>query len=369
MKPRPLALLAELTYRCPLHCPYCSNPVIGPAGQELSEAEWGNVLAQAADLGVMQVGFSGGEPLQRPDLEAVVAKAAELQFYTNLITSGMGFTAARAAALRMAGLRSIQLSFQAHEPCLSDQIAGTKAHAQKLAVARLIREAGFAFSMNIVLHRQNIASLPDLVSMAVELGAERLELANVQYYGWAYLNRKHLLPTREQVVLAASQAAELAKRHRGRVEVLYVLPDWYETQPKPCMSGWGQRYLTVTPVGLALPCPTATSIPDLQFPSVRQHSLEWIWGDSPAFNRFRGTDWMPLPCRECPRKEVDFGGCRCQAALISGDAATTDPVCSLSGNHQRVQEFLAEIDEGDALSDRGPRWMPRIMKQRLPEQV
>ncbi|HEY1084113.1 MAG TPA: pyrroloquinoline quinone biosynthesis protein PqqE [Prosthecobacter sp.] len=339
--PRPYALLAELTYRCPLHCPYCSNPTQAAGGSELTAEEWAEVFRQAAALGVLHVGLSGGEPLARPDLDSLVAAARSHGLYTNLITSGLGLTETRAARLRDAGLQSVQISLQAHEEKLADTIAGTRAHRHKEAATAAVRQAGLALSMNIVVHRSNIGYLPEMIALAASLGAERLEIANVQYYGWAALNRDRLLPTREQVQKARETALEAIRRYQGQMAVLYVLPDFYESRPKPCMQGWGMRYLTVRPTGEVLPCPTAGSIPDLKPESVRERSLAWIWNESAAFNRFRGTDWMPDPCKSCDLRETDFGGCRCQAALLAGDAAASDPVCTLSPHRAVVDGILA----------------------------
>src|SRR6266480_3738152 len=304
---RPYALLAEITYRCPLHCPYCSNPVtvdsavpneeqgepiaLGTAhtttnNRELTTEEWKRVIREAAALGVLPIGFSGGEPLARHDLAELIRAAREAKLYTNLITSGMGLDDDRVRALRDAGLDSIQLSFQSDESSLADEIAGARAHERKLD------------------------------------GAERVELANVQFYGWAFRNRAALLPTRKQVDRARDIATAAKARLAGKIDIFYVLPDYYDTRPKPCLNGWGQRYLTVNPTGDVLPCPTASSaIPDLRFENVRTRALDWIWRESESFNRFRGTEWMPEPCQSCPQREIDFGGCRCQAALLTGDAA------------------------------------------------
>ncbi len=343
--PRPYALLAEVTYRCPLHCPYCSNPLQQGSGSELTSAEWARVLEEAAALGVLQVGFSGGEPLARHDLGEVIAAARAAGLFTNVLTSGVGLMATRLAELRSSGLDSIQLSLQADETNLADSIAGTRAHLIKLDAARLIKEAGLPLSLNVVLHRQNLDRLPQILSLAEELGAQRLELANTQYYGWALKNRAHLLPTKSQVDTARAVAEAAQKRLAGRMDVFYVLPDYYETRPKPCLAGWGRRYLTVNPLGDVLPCPTAFSIPDLALPNVRQHSLQWIWTESEAFNRFRGTAWMPEPCQSCDRREIDFGGCRCQAALLLGDATATDPVCTLSPRHQVVDDIVSSLQD------------------------
>ncbi len=338
---RPYALLAELTYRCPLHCPYCSNPVAYPGGAELSTEEWRRVLGEAAALGVLQAGFSGGEPLGRRDLAQIVAAAREAGMYTNLITSAVGLTPARIQELREAGLDSVQISLQSDEPALADRLAGTAAHAQKLAAAAVVREAGLALSLNAVLHRDNIERLPRIVALAERLGAARLELANVQFYGWAFRNRDALLPTREQARRAREQALEAQRRLADRLEIFYVLPDYYESRPKPCLAGWGRRYLTVNPVGDVLPCPTAFSIPGMRFENVRDRPLAEIWRESESFSRFRGTAWLPEPCHSCPQREIDFGGCRCQAALLAGDPAATDPVCSLSPHREIVDRALA----------------------------
>jgi len=375
--PRPYALLAEITYRCPLHCPYCSNPVaaslreaprrrpqgagyskaIDLSGRELTTDEWKRVIGEAAALGILQIGFSGGEPLARRDLAELVRAAREANLYTNLITSGIGLDDDRVGALHDAGLDSVQLSFQSDETGLADEIAGARAHQRKLNVAAKIRAEGIPLSLNFVIHRRNIDRLPQMIELAETLGAERVELANVQFYGWAFLNRAALLPTREQVVRAREIATAAKARLAGRIDIFYVLPDYYETWPKPCLNGWGQRYLTVNPIGDVLPCPTASSaIPDLSFENVRGRALDWIWRQSESFNRFRGTEWMPEPCRSCPQREIDFGGCRCQAALLTGNAATTDPVCTLSPNRSVVDEVLRVLNSS---SDHAPDWTYR----------
>jgi pyrroloquinoline quinone biosynthesis protein E len=341
--PRPFGLLAEMTDRCPLHCPYCSNPTRYPPGEELTTAEWRRVIGEASDLGVLHILFSGGEPLLRPDLPELVAAAREAGLYTNLITSAIGLTPARAAQLKAAGLDSVQISFQAEEASLADTIAGFKAHARKREAARLVREHGFPLTVNVVLHRGNIGRIEALIALAEEVGAERLELANTQFYGWAFKNREALLPTRAQLERADRVAAEAKARLRGRMDVLYILPDYFGDYPKPCMNGWGQRYLTVNPVGDVLPCPTAGEIPDMRFENVRQRTLAEIWAGSEAFNRFRGTAWMPEPCRSCARRELDFGGCRCQAALLTGDAANTDPACVKAPHRQTLTQIVAAV--------------------------
>ena len=385
--PRPYALLAEITYRCPLHCPYCSNPThycgattsvadpeIGgrsdrPAtalstthtmadNGELGTDEWKHVIREAAALGVLQIGFSGGEPLARRDLEELVRVAREANLYTNLITSGIGLDGSRVRALRSAGLDSIQLSFQSDKSSLADEIAGALAQQRKLDAAAKIRDAGIPLSLNFVIHRRNIDRLPRMIQLAEKLGAQRVELANVQFYGWAFLNRAALLPTREQVIRAKEIAAKAKVRLAGKVDIFYVLPDYYETRPKPCLNGWGLRYLTVNPAGDVLPCPTASSaIPYLRFENVRTRNLNWIWQESESFNRFRGTEWMPEPCRSCPQKEIDFGGCRCQAALLTGNATKTDPVCEFSPNRNLVDEVLRDINSS---SDHVRDWIYRV---------
>jgi PqqA peptide cyclase len=383
--PRPYALLAEITYRCPLHCPYCSNPVAFPVAAslpatpnpreggreaqrrpqgggysdgELSTEEWKRVIREAAALGVLQIGFSGGEPLVRRDLADLVRVAREANLYTNLITSAIDLNDDRVRALRDAGLDSVQLSFQSDNTDLADEIAGARAHRRKLDAAAKIRTAGIPLSLNFVIHRRNIDRLPQIIELAEKLQAERVELANTQFYGWAFLNRAALLPTREQVVRAREIATAAKARLAGKIDIFYVLPDYYETRPKPCLNGWGQRYLTVNPIGDVLPCPTASSaIPDLRFENVRARQLDWIWRESESFNRFRGTEWMPEPCRSCPQREIDFGGCRCQAALLTGNAANTDPVCGLSPNRSVVDAVLRDLNSS---SESAPDWSYRV---------
>jgi len=320
---------------------------------ELTTEEWKHVIREAAALGVLQIGFSGGEPLARPDLIELIREARHTKLYTNLITSGIGLDDDRVCMLRDAGLDSIQLSFQSDESTVADEIAGARAHERKLNVAAKIRAVGIPLSLNFVIHRRNIDRLPQMIDLADALGAERIELANVQFYGWAFRNRTSLLPTREQVDRARDVAAAAKVRLAGKIDVFYVLPDYYETRPKPCLNGWGQRYLTVNPTGDVLPCPTAASaIPDLRFENVRTRDLDWIWRNSESFNRFRGTEWMPQPCRSCPQKRIDFGGCRCQAALLTGCAENTDPVCEFSPNRAVVDGVLRNINSSsDHYSD------------------
>jgi len=362
--PRPYALLAEITYRCPLHCPYCSNPRRAQNNQELTTNEWTRVIREAAALGVLQIGFSGGEPLVRRDLADLVRAAREANLYTNLITSGVGLDDDRMYALRDAGLDSVQLSFQSDNTDLADEIAGTRAHQHKLEAAAKIRAAGIPLSLNFVIHRRNIDRLPQMIELAESLSAERVELANVQFYGWAFLNRAALLPTREQAIRAREIATTAKARLAGKIDIFYVLPDYYEKRPKPCLGGWGQRYLTVNPIGEVLPCPTASSaIPDLCFENVRTRALDWIWRESESFNRFRGTEWMPEPCQSCPQREIDFGGCRCQAALLTGNAANTDPVCELSPNRSSVDAILRDLN---SLSGHKRDWTYRVNPKSVP---
>jgi pyrroloquinoline quinone biosynthesis protein E len=342
---RPFGLLAELTYACPLHCPYCSNPLnLAGYRDELTTPEWQRVLAEASELGVLQLHLSGGEPLQRRDLVEIVRGASELGLYTNLITSAFGLSSRRAEQLRAAGLDHVQISIQADEPALSDRIAGTPSFERKIAAARLVKELGWPLTINVVLHRHNIDHVARVLDVAEELGADRIELANTQYYGWAWRNRTELLPSKAQLERAEVVVRAAHERLRGRMEVIYVIPDYYSRYPKPCMGGWARRQLTVVPNGDALPCPAAHALP-LPRASVRDHSLAWIWEQSPLFQRFRGTDWMPEPCRSCPRRELDFGGCRCQAFQLTGDAARTDPVCYLSPDHGIVAEAVRAANE------------------------
>ena len=331
----PLGLLAELTHRCPLACPYCSNPLaLDGRSDELTTAEWTRVFAEAAALGVLQLHLSGGEPAARRDLTELTAAAHDAGLYTNLITSTVGVTRARLVALQAAGLDHVQISIQDTEAASADHIAGYPgAHAHKLATARTVVELGLALTINVVVHRANIARLTELVALGAGLGAGRVEVAHAQYYGWALRNRDALMPSRAQVALATEQLAAVRAQYDGRLVIDAVVPDYYARRPKPCMGGWGQRSLNVTPSGRVLPCHAAETIPGLSFWSVREHGLAEIWTRSPAFAAFRGTEWMQEPCRTCERREIDFGGCRCQAMAIAGDAAATDPACALSPLH------------------------------------
>ncbi|HLH91010.1 MAG TPA: pyrroloquinoline quinone biosynthesis protein PqqE [Xanthobacteraceae bacterium] len=345
--PRPLGLLAELTHRCPLGCPYCSNPLaLDPRHDELDAATWARVFKEAAALGVLQVHLSGGEPASRRDVVEIMASAHAAGLYTNLITSGVGVTKERLAALADAGLDHVQVSIQDSEERSADHIAGYEgAFARKRALAADVVALKIPLTINAVIHRANIARVEDLVTMALDMGASRVEIAHVQYYGWALQNRAALMPTREQVDAAVGAVEALRKRHHGRIVIDAVVPDYHARFPKPCVGGWGRRSLNVTPAGKVLPCHAAESIPDLEFWSVKDHSLADIWISSPAFNAFRGTDFLPAPCQTCERREIDFGGCRCQAFALTGDARATDPVCQLSPHHDRVAELAAQHED------------------------
>ncbi|MBB3330141.1 pyrroloquinoline quinone biosynthesis protein E [Halomonas campaniensis] len=346
----PLWLLAELTYRCPLQCAYCSNPLdFAGVREELSTEEWLDLLAQAREMGAVQLGFSGGEPLVRQDLEQLVAEARRLGFYTNLITSAQGLDEARIAALRDAGLDHIQISLQASDPDVAAAVAGSpKAHARKLAMARAVKAAGYPMVLNVVLHRHNIDQLDAIIALCDELGADAVELANCQLYGWAHLNRAGLLPSREQLEAAEATTVRWRERlaEKGRaMDLLFVVPDYYNDRPKACMGGWGSIFMTVAPDGAVLPCHSARLLP-MTFPSVRDRPLREIWYDSEAFNRYRGDAWMQEPCRSCDERHRDVGGCRCQAYLLTGDPAATDPVCSLSPDHHLIEAARREAEGG-----------------------
>jgi PqqA peptide cyclase len=337
----PLGLLAELTHRCPLHCPYCSNPLeLTAAGEELTTATWQRVFGQARRLGVLQAHLSGGEPLVRRDLEALAAEARSLGMYVNLVTSGMGLTGRRAHALAGAGVEHVQLSLQGATARAADRLAGAKAHDRKLEAAAAVRAAGMVLTINVVLHRGNATSIAALAELAANLGADRLELAHTQYYGWALRNRQSLLPTAGQVRQADAMVHTARARH-PELAIIYVGCDYYDKTPKPCMNGWGSRQLTITPGGTVLPCPAATVIPGLDPPSIHDAPLASIWAKSVAFTQFRGTSWLPEPCHSCPARETDFGGCRCQAYQLLGDAGATDPVCHYSPRHQVISAAIA----------------------------
>ena len=336
--PRPYTLVAELTYACPLHCVYCSNPVDFARHHDALEGDdWRRVLREAEQLGVVQVNFTGGEPLLRRDLEVLVEQARALDLYTNLITSGIPLERERLVRLRQLGLDNVQVSIQDARPAESDRIAGREAFQGKLRVARWVKELGFSLTVNVVLHRQNLDRIEESIALAEELHADRLELANAQYLGWAFVNRPALLPTAAQLERARSVAARARARLEGRMEVVFVIPDYYVESPPACMDGWGRRFIVVTPDGLLLPCLLAHTLPGLSFGNVRQASVEELWTSSPGLSAFRDEAWMPEPCRSCDRRAIDFGGCRCQAFHLTGNAAATDPACSLSPHHALIE--------------------------------
>ncbi|MCQ4299170.1 pyrroloquinoline quinone biosynthesis protein PqqE [Pseudomonas songnenensis] len=346
----PLWLLAELTYRCPLQCPYCSNPLdFARSHDELSTAEWIDVFRQAREMGAAQLGFSGGEPLVRQDLAELIAAARGLGYYTNLITSGIGLTEEKIASFAEAGLDHIQISFQAADEEVNNLLAGSqKAFAHKLEMARAVKKHGYPMVLNFVTHRHNIDNIEQIIRLCIELEADFVELATCQFYGWAELNRAGLLPSKEQLVRAERITNEwrdklAAENHPCKL--IFVTPDYYEERPKACMNGWGNLFLDITPDGTALPCHSARQLP-VEFPNVREHSIEHIWRHSFGFNKFRGYDWMPEPCRSCDEKERDFGGCRCQAFMLTGDAANADPVCSKSMHHDMILAARAQAEHG-----------------------
>jgi pyrroloquinoline quinone biosynthesis protein E len=337
----PLWLLAELTYRCPLHCVFCYNPVDFARDEtELSTADWLRVLGEARALGAVQCGFSGGEPLQRDDLEILVAEARRLGYYTNLLTSGIGLNEERIARLKQAGLDHIQLSFQDSTREVNDFLSSTRTFDLKRKAAALIKSYGYPMVMNCVIHRMNIDHIDRIIELAVELDAEYLELANTQFYSWAHINRDHLLPTREQLQRAEAATNRWREQLGTRMKIFFVVPDYYETRPKKCMNGWGNVFLTIIPDGTALPCHTARMLPGLEFPNVRDSSVRDIWYASEGFNRYRGTGWMKEPCRSCPERENDLGGCRCQAYMLANDPAMADPVCDKSPHHGLIVDIV-----------------------------
>jgi len=341
----PLWLLLELTYRCPLHCVFCYNPTdFESVGRELETGEWLRVLEEARALGSVQLGLSGGEPLVRDDLETIVAAAHRLGFYTNLITSGVGLTEPRLRALQAAGLDHIQLSFQDSTRRMNDFLSSTRTFELKSKVAALIKKYRYPMVLNVVLHRLNVDHVEDILGMAERMGAEYVELANTQYYGWAWRNRGQLMPSRAQLRRAEEVTARFRERVGARMRIFFVVPDYFETRPKPCMNGLGRIFLSIAPDGIALPCQAARMLPGLAFPSVREASIRSIWYDSPAFNRYRGEGWMKEPCRSCPERGRDFGGCRCQAYLLTGDPANADPVCELSPHHHLVTEAVMRAE-------------------------
>ncbi|HYC09277.1 MAG TPA: pyrroloquinoline quinone biosynthesis protein PqqE [Steroidobacteraceae bacterium] len=364
LKPRlPLWLLLELTYRCPLHCVFCYNPTeFAKTGAELATADWIRVLREARALGSVQLGLSGGEPLVREDLETLVAEAHALGYYINLITSGVGMTAARIAALKAAGLDHIQLSFQDSTRVMNDFLSSTRTFELKEKVAALIRSHGYPMVLNVVLHRLNIDHVGEILDMAERMGAEYVELANTQYYGWAWLNRAQLMPSRAQLERAEEVTQRFRERVGNRMKIYFVVPDYFETRPKPCMNGLGSVFLALAPDGTAMPCHAARMLPGLTLPNVREQSVREIWYDSPAFNRFRGEAWMKEPCRSCPERSKDFGGCRCQAYLLTGDPDNADPVCDLSPHHHLVTETVARAEQAVAAEPGGTPAAPLVFR-------
>jgi pyrroloquinoline quinone biosynthesis protein E len=360
----PVAILAELTHRCPLACPYCSNPLaLDPREEELSTSDWTRVFSQAAQLGVLQAHLSGGEPAARQDLALIIAHCATVGLYTNLITSGIGLTQDRVRELAQAGLDHAQLSIQDSDAPSADRIAGYKgAFARKRAVAEWIVQAGLPLTVNAVIHRANISRAGKMVELAVRLGARRVEIAHTQYYGWGLLNRAALMPSRAAAEAAIAEVEALKKTLAGVIVIDHVIPDYHASYPKACMGGWGKRGLNVTPTGKALPCHAAETIPHLEFWNVRDHAIVDIWTNSPAFNAFRGEDWMREPCRSCPRKTIDYGGCRCQALALTGDAREADPVCHLSPHHAKIAAIAAQSEDAGG----APIYSYRRMKQREP---
>lgn len=355
MIPNPLALIAELTHRCPLHCVYCSNPLqLAGTESELSTEQWTNVFRQSGKLGMLHAHFTGGEPLARQDLTELIAAARVAGLYTNLITSGVGLGEQRLAALVAAGLDHIQISFQDSREDSANWIAGTKAHAHKIELSHMIRRRGdgkrLAFTVNLVVHRQNLDHLEEMIAFIEQLNPDRVEIAHTQYYGWALANRTALMPTRAQIDAAVEIVAAAEKRMAGRVRIDSVVPDYYAKYPKACMGGWGRRLMLINPAGTVLPCHAAEVIPGMAFENVREKTLEWIWRESTSFCRFRGEDWMPEPCRSCDRRTEDFGGCRCQAFLLAADATVTDPACSLAPAHGIVEAAVREANSDTAVA-------------------
>ena len=358
--PTPLALIAELTHRCPLHCVYCSNPLeLGRRADELSTEVWSRVFREGAEAGVLQVDFTGGEPLSRPDILELVRAARSTGLYVNLITSGLPLDEARLDELIEAGLDHIQLSFQGATEDAANEISGTKAHAQKLRVLEWLKRRRVALTLNFVIHRRNIDQIEQMLALGESSSAGRIEFANVQYYGWAFANRENLLPRKEQLDRSIELLRRAEERLRGKMKVEFVVPDYYAKYPKACMGGWGQKLILIAPNGDALPCHAAQVIPDLHFDNLKDRSLGDIWEKSEVFQKFRGEKWMPEPCKSCDRRTLDFGGCRCQAFLLAGDAATTDPVCSLAPLRSLVDDIVAAVNRPAEETLVNPDWLYR----------
>jgi pyrroloquinoline quinone biosynthesis protein E len=347
--PRPYTLVAELTYRCPLRCSYCSNPIDwAKRKDELDTQTWLRVFREAEDLGVVGLNLTGGEPIVRRDLEELIAGARKADLYTNLITSGIPLSRARLASFRAAGLDNVQVSVQDVSAKASDRIAGLRSFEKKLEVCGWAKELGMPLTLNVVLHRDNLGNIAEIIGLGERLNVDRLELANTQYLGWALVNRRALLPTREQLDAARKVAAAARKRLLGKMELLFVTPDYYTDYPKSCMDGWGQRFIVVSPDGLVLPCHAAHTLPGLSFDNVKERSLAAIWSESAGFNAFRGEAWMPEPCRSCDKRRVDYGGCRCQAYHLTGNPAATDPTCTLAPSHTLIEAARAEALAAEA---------------------
>jgi len=343
--PKPFWLLAEITYRCPLHCAFCYNPTdyVTHTQNELSTEQWIKVLRDARKLGALQLGISGGEPLLRDDIEEIVAEAGSLGYYSNLITSGVGLTEKRIAEFKLGGLDHIQLSMHDITKEINNFITDTNTFELKKKVAAMIKEYDYPMVLNVVIHRYNIEHIGEILEMAEEIGANYVELANTQYYGWSLINRAQLMPTREQLDKAEAITNKFRERVGNKMKVFFVVPDYYADRPKKCMNGWGEVFMIVTANGDVLPCHSARSLPGLEFPNVRDGAeLEWVWNESPAFTKYRGDDWMKEPCRSCPEKEKDLGGCRCQTYLLTGDAEMADPVCSLSPKHDLILKAIED---------------------------
>jgi len=351
MVPNPLALIAEVTHRCPLHCVYCSNPLeLAGTKNELSTEEWTGVFQQCGKLGMLHAHLTGGEPLARPDLTELISAARAAGLYTNLITSGIGLNEQRLQTLVDAGLDHIQISFQDSREAAANWIAGAKAHAHKIELSRAIRKHKIAFTVNLVVHRQNLDHLQEMIAFIEQLNPERVEIAHTQYYGWALANRAALLPTRAQLEKAVTIVADAEQRLAGRMRIDSVVPDYYAKYPKACMGGWGRRLMLINPAGKVLPCHAAEVLPGMSFENVREKSLDWIWQESSSFRKFRGEDWMPEPCRSCDRRGEDFGGCHCQAFLLAGSDMVTDPACSLAPSHGIVEAAVREANADTAVA-------------------
>ncbi len=342
---KPLWLCLELTYRCPLQCPWCNNPLdFDTYKNELSTDDWVRVLREGREMGALQVGFTGGEPMMRKDIVEITAEASKLGYYTNLVTGGVGLTKEKLKALKEAGLNQIQLSIQSCDPVMTNKLVGAEAHDDKIQTAHDIKDLGFPLSLNVPVCRESIDQTKEILDMCEEVKADYLEYVQIQYYNWALLNRDELLPSREQVIWAEELINEARERLGKKMTIYFVVPDYHDKFPKACMNGWGAIHLTIAPDGTAMPCQEARIIKEIDFPSVRDHDLSWIWHESPAFKLYRGDDWMKEPCRSCDNKEQDVGGCRCQAYMLTGDATNTDPVCYKSPHHHLIEEAITAAD-------------------------